>query len=474
MLYVLPIMLADRYYNDDISRSLLGVSGWIGDGRPLTEFIMIFINFGRPLADISPLPLILSAFFLAFAITSYITVKLPDADISPLLVYAGALVMFNPFLLPCLSYKFDCLTMVLSICLSFAIHCVSFKKIIPGILLHFAASLAILCLFQPSIGLYAALFVMEIFLFVVTGKDGIGKLIRTLSAYAVGGAAGILCYLAAIAPATVDKKGWRAEASKMDFSPESLKDQSVNIINIFMRYCSGLTKSLLIPLILFIVLALTALIMFCKEKNTGAKKCVLSVILLFITPFCLLFVSVLPLLFLNSIGKSDHMLTGFCVVMLFFGLAASFSRGMLKKALIIIMIPCIIFNYSYAFSYGNALKCQKEYEDFVIRDVAEDIQKADPDRECEKIVLTGSMPKCRELKLLCDKYPQFSAIVPVYMFEENWIGTAPLNHYLQQQLMWNEISDEDRDYIKNNRPFSSNSVYRLYRRESSIILCFDR
>ena len=35
-LYVLPIILANRYYNDDLSRALYGLTGWNGDGRPIT------------------------------------------------------------------------------------------------------------------------------------------------------------------------------------------------------------------------------------------------------------------------------------------------------------------------------------------------------------------------------------------------------------------------------------------------------
>lgn len=40
LLYVLPILLADRYYQDDLARSLYGATGWSGDGRPLTNWLM--------------------------------------------------------------------------------------------------------------------------------------------------------------------------------------------------------------------------------------------------------------------------------------------------------------------------------------------------------------------------------------------------------------------------------------------------
>ena len=38
--YVLPIILANRYYQDDLSRSLYGITGWKNDARPLTECLV--------------------------------------------------------------------------------------------------------------------------------------------------------------------------------------------------------------------------------------------------------------------------------------------------------------------------------------------------------------------------------------------------------------------------------------------------
>ena len=36
-IYILPILLTDRPYQDDLTRSLRGVTGWTNDGRPFTE-----------------------------------------------------------------------------------------------------------------------------------------------------------------------------------------------------------------------------------------------------------------------------------------------------------------------------------------------------------------------------------------------------------------------------------------------------
>ena len=59
LLYVLPILLADRYYQDDLARSLYGATGWAGDGRPLTEWLMELLAGGSStIVDLSPLPML--------------------------------------------------------------------------------------------------------------------------------------------------------------------------------------------------------------------------------------------------------------------------------------------------------------------------------------------------------------------------------------------------------------------------------
>ena len=58
VIYTLPIFLANRLYQDDLSRSLYGVTGWMNDARPLTELLLRWLGGGRPLGNVSPLPLL--------------------------------------------------------------------------------------------------------------------------------------------------------------------------------------------------------------------------------------------------------------------------------------------------------------------------------------------------------------------------------------------------------------------------------
>ena len=60
--YVLPIILFNTWFNDDLGITLYGVTGLNGDGRPLGQLLSDFLSGGGIVADIGPLPLLCSIF----------------------------------------------------------------------------------------------------------------------------------------------------------------------------------------------------------------------------------------------------------------------------------------------------------------------------------------------------------------------------------------------------------------------------
>ena len=119
-LYVLvlfPILRANRYYNDDLKRALIGRAGWDSNGRPLTTLLMKLLQcYDRALVDISPLTQIGAIAILAWV---GVLVARRHAIRSP---WMAALAAFplgaQPFFLENLSYKFDALSMSLALLLA--------------------------------------------------------------------------------------------------------------------------------------------------------------------------------------------------------------------------------------------------------------------------------------------------------------------------------------------------------------------
>ena len=94
LVYVLPILLADRYYQEDLARSLYGATGWAGDGRPLTEWLMeLLAGGGTTVVDLSPLPMLLGLAALAYALTLYARQAFPALRESKLATLALGFVL---------------------------------------------------------------------------------------------------------------------------------------------------------------------------------------------------------------------------------------------------------------------------------------------------------------------------------------------------------------------------------------------
>ena len=468
-LYVLPILLADRYYNDDLSRALKGVTGWNGDGRPLTDLLIRFLTFGRPAVDISPLPLILSVFLLAWSLTLYFREHFPGFDGSPIFLISGFAAIANPFLLPDLSYKYDCISIILSMAVCFVVFSLPEVKNSVGFFLKAAVSLAVLCLFQPSIGVFFALIFPEIFFRILMKKKVIPVCISSLA----GMAAALVIYITAIAPAFVDPLGWRAKASSIGFSFETIYRVLKEIYILFAIYYEGLPKTVLAAaVVLGIVLVFQAAEhareAFEKDKTKAAVLAVYGALLPFISGLACL----APLMVLNSARISEHMLTAVSVPLMLTGSYAVYSKKRIRTLSAILSVFCILFAFSYSCTYGNAMKSQKMYETYVTERIAGDIESLDTGGSCTRISVSGRMPRSRQLKLICEKYPQISNIVPTYIYGENWIGTALLYHYLQSNLVCDDLQEEDKKIISSQKPDIESSLYEIYMSGDKIILAF--
>ena len=159
LVYVLPILLADRYYQDDLARSLYGATGWAWDGRPLTEWLMeLLAGGGTTVVDLSPLPMLLGLAALAYALTLYARQAFPALRESKLATLALGFVLVHPFAMANLSYKFDCLTMLLALALCFVLYALPRTLGGPRLALAGAvAALLVMDLYQPASGMFLVL-----------------------------------------------------------------------------------------------------------------------------------------------------------------------------------------------------------------------------------------------------------------------------------------------------------------------------
>jgi hypothetical protein len=155
-LFILPIIRANYFYVDDISRNLTGYARWTSVGRPLTNVLMKAINFNLwTLSDLAPLPQLLATMILsvASAWTSMAFRLRFGFALLPI-----AFIVCNPFFIENLSYRYDSLSMALAVVL--VMLPVALEKMLVGLSLYFSIFLSLvlaLNLYQPAVNVFIVL-----------------------------------------------------------------------------------------------------------------------------------------------------------------------------------------------------------------------------------------------------------------------------------------------------------------------------
>lgn len=473
--YVLPIIWADRYYYDDLARAFMGEAGWNGDGRPLTELLMKVLCGGMPLVDISPLPLLLGISILAYVLALYAQKNMGENTHLLPQICALFFVIMNPFLLSNLSYKFDVLSMLMA--LSAVFLCYTLPEAWGKwriSLCSFLFCLMALSLYQAVIGAYLGLFLIHLVFRKRNGRIKMGEEILRLVSLAAAG----LVYKVAIAEYFVSKNDWRAGASQYisEVSRESLVLIKSNIINLCIKVKNDISGLPFLPLVL-VFLAIIVVIFWkvtgiWKKEGERKKKVFWSLYYLFL-PTGIFFACLLPLIFLEILRINSRTLIALSVFTLFLGFVLLELYQKKKAIAVFIMVLCMLSSYVYAYAYGNALESQKNYETYLGMNIVRDVEKINCNNEYVKMTIDGETPRSQVVQRLCEKYPQFSEIVPVYITNDTWIGGVWLYYYMQHNLGYEEMQEEDYTVVQAGAPVEINSVYSCYVNGDKIIIHFN-
>ncbi len=489
VVYVFPIIHANVYYNDDLSRSLYGLTGWKGDGRPLSEYIIIALSSGRPIIDTSPLPLLLGILVLSVSLAYYSETHLSFIDDHNARLLAISLVLINPFSLQCLSYRFDCVFMYLALSIPFFVFAIpedvyskflhkntgtTLTKVLLRFLMYFFATVAVLSLYQPALGMMLVLLVVEL----CHPENLKGKIHRVII-YLLGIFTGSVFYKMVVAAHYVDKHGWRHESSQLlPIGKVLLTGLYSNISSSTSYIILTLTKGnkwyVSLYFIVTILVGIMASVKYCHNSSSEQKlRIYLTAVLLLINPICIFFLTFLPLMVLNGFFVRNRVfisLGGFLayiVIMLLFLFP--------KRTRVIATITCIfiLHQFTIIYSYGNALQSQNEYQRFMAYNVVQDIESLNSDKKYTNISIVGRMPQSREVQTMCSNNPLLSELVPIYITNDGWLGGALLYHYMHDEIKIVDQTEDDDKVIQANDPLISNLSYKCYENDDKIILVFN-
>ena len=473
-LYVLPLILANIYYEDDLARVQYGAAGWKEDGRPLGEALIVWMSGGkRPVIDVAPLPLLLSMLLLVYVLVLYAKANWNEEFSDCMQVMVLLFILVNPFAIANLSYRFDCIMMFTALSIPFFVY--SIPETIPRIYIgigSFISAIIIMSLYQPAICMYLVLCTAQIFLYVTGEKKKIGQEVYRMA----GVGAGAVIYKLVIARHYVSKNDWRQGASSV---VTNLKEASVILSNIesACRYIkdsilgTSLTNIVVVG-ILVILAVLAAVLSYCRINGQSRVRKIVGSVFITASPMIVFLSCFFPLMLLETLGVQSRIFISLGGFLFFIGIMLMYSVKKYHVIVTALCAVCILYQYTYMYSYGNALRSQNEYQKYVVYNIAHDLETIDCDGDFTSVTMIGTMPRARQTQLICDKYPLISELVPVYITNDTWQGGVWLYLYLQDGLSIEPENDSDFQVINDSEPILENAIYSCYLNGEKIIIYF--
>lgn len=432
-LILLPILRADRYFNDDLVRVLDGNFGWSHNGRPLANLLMRALELGgQRLIDIAPLPQLLAGAALAWI--GALTARRFDLR-SP---WLAALVVLplgaQPFFLENLSYRFDALCMALAIL--FAALPVLIAR--PGFgraLLGMLALLASLCLYQPAITVFAVFVVLEAALALLHEGTTARAIVRVAALRAGQLLLAMLLYSWLFEPSI---EGW-----VRDHGQVVSVGQSALVLDNAQRY-AGFIWSAFNPRwrILFLAVALLAallptLALFWRSRRREPDARRRSVMARYaLEP--LLWLAALPaavgpMLLLADPVMMPRVLVGVgaLIAALFIRLAVVLRDQRWSPRWVMLLAGAWALGMVVmAAAFGNAAGAQRRYEDAIAVRLMDDLAELHATRSLRGHAALGSAGRAPVVEHAQRQFPLLRWLVPSYLHGGDYHSRNYLRHHI--------------------------------------------
>lgn len=117
-----------------------------------------------------------------------------------------------------------------------------------------------------------------------------------------------------------------------------------------------------------------------KTKKTGRF---LGIVYVLCLPVLVLAGCLSPLLVLQPtfFTISTHTLIALCGFGAWAGIMPCFLSEKFRRLTFLLAVPCILFGFTFSYTYGNALKSQKQYEEYMAYNIVHDIETLNADGE---------------------------------------------------------------------------------------------
>lgn len=472
-LYVLPIILANIYYIDDLNHVGTGQTAWYGDGRPFSNVLMGILGFDKPFLDIAPLPLLVSGAILTYSLTLWAKKYLKNT--TPVMAAVAIFFFYlNPFLLQNLSYRYEVLMMLVSASLVIFVFALpAFTKPEKRIPLEVLLLVGTLSSYQANLGLFIVMAGIEVLYYSLHKWNALSNLKNLIFHFAAAVLA-IVFYKLIIVSKFVGQTKYGSMHSQL-LVPSSFSDITIILQHVYRYAYVFMDYFKSVPRFYFIILLACLLVsMFLLFRNRARETMLdktLGIIIILAALVMILTGPVLPFLLLRNPVYSPRVLISFSAVTLLLGVMIAFYRNK-KGILAILFIPFIMFGYYYSYSYGNLLRAEEIRTNYIAQHIAMDLELLDPDRKITNIYYIGNSPTTWGYNVAVRKLPLMKKLVHRY-FINDFFGAEKISQFLPERYIKYTVKNKfPNSYFENFIPLKSNGIYDLYFFENYMIIKF--
>lgn len=463
--YIYPIISADRFYIDDMGRSLDGYKHWGQDGRPLTDVIMFSLSLGSPIVDLSPLSQLLAILAISTTVTIYSSKYIKNY--SPLILgLISSLFIVQPFFIENLSYKFDSFPMALSavlLTIPFLINCKQTTLFIVSVLC-ITSSLAI---YQASIGLFVIYSVADIVF--SRGKTALVEM-KSTSSRILQLIIGYLLYSLVIVKYFVSGSYASGHASMIFESQDIFQTLSNNLSKIFIYFTQAIEPYNSIFIVIFLLAITFAVIKETKRQIKLAEPLnYFKIAVIIASPFLVFLFSFLHLLALEKPVFAARVYISLCGAILFFGILLFRNLG---KVISVSLISVLLFaGLINVYTYGNATKAQKHIDNLISASIYQDVNSYSKD--FSSISVFGTMPAAKQKNNLWRRFPAIARMIPLYL-NNDWYWGGRLLQMNMINLSLSPLNTKEKEALCIEKPFADRKDYKLYDVNSVLVISFDK
>lgn len=401
------LIRADFKYNDDLGRTAEGYRGWNSFNRYTSTFLSTFIHTSKYLTDISPLPQLLAVAIMALAGVIILYVYKNKKEISFLDIVSILPLALSPYFLECLSYKYDAPYIALSVLVSVFPLLFRNKKYSIYSIITILCTLLMCTTYQASSGIFL-MFVVLIFMKNWNTENNFKENFKFLAISTLSFFIGLLLFKFFL------MKPFDDYVSSQMFPVEKIVPGFFKqLYKYFSLVLSDFRKEWLL-LILTIIISFIYVVV----RDSNKKKYIaIPIILIFLIIMGILSFGLYPILIKPTFNP--RAMYGFGVFIALMGMVIMDSKKVyVSKLFVCILSYCFIV---FAFTYGNALNVQDEYNNFRINLVIEDLNDLEifQDNKMKYVQIFGTIGQSPILKNMPQDYQMLNRLVPI-LFREEW------------------------------------------------------